>query len=71
MAPELMTGNETTAISNSHKEVLNWSIRLRDELGYDEETAAKFIETQMDGWDAESDEEPEVYDDIDLYTPPP
>jgi hypothetical protein len=70
MAPELMTGNETTTISDSHKEVLNWSIRLRDELGYDEETAAKFMETQMDGWDAESDEEPEVYDDIDPYTPP-
>jgi hypothetical protein len=57
------------ALSNSQHEVIAWANHCRQTLGWDEETARRFIAAQG-SFDDESDAEPEGYDDIDPYTPP-
>jgi hypothetical protein len=70
MAPDVEAETTSTAISNGHKETLEWGMQVKDDLGWDDETMEAFINAQMDGFDAESDDIPLLDDDVDPYTPP-
>jgi len=60
----------TTGLSKTQKELLDQAARCRIDLGWGDKEAAAFIKANSEGFDQDSDGDPEVYDDYDPYTPP-